>query len=164
MKSFKCPNYYCVHWRYVCDGYWDCPFGLDELSCHSMPKRQGFFHCVDSAVYILPISICDGINDCPQSDDEFSCEQNTVLCPASCLCILYTLICRNAGFLGFVSLHPFWYVSLAGNIACSMFWSMATLFPFIYQGIIYLIFACLWQVLLHPDCLSLFPQKIKFLF
>ncbi len=27
---FKCPQYYCILWVYICNGVWDCPFGLDE--------------------------------------------------------------------------------------------------------------------------------------
>ena len=26
---FKCPNYYCIPWSYVCNGVWDCPQGYD---------------------------------------------------------------------------------------------------------------------------------------
>ena len=29
---FKCPDYYCVAWTYVCDGKWDCPYGEDEFN------------------------------------------------------------------------------------------------------------------------------------
>ena len=29
---FKCPNYYCVPWTYVCDGKWDCPYAEDEFN------------------------------------------------------------------------------------------------------------------------------------
>ena len=31
---FKCPNYYCIPWNYVCDGKWDCPRGIDEDLLH----------------------------------------------------------------------------------------------------------------------------------
>ena len=27
---FKCPSSYCLPWKYVCDGKWDCPEGNDE--------------------------------------------------------------------------------------------------------------------------------------
>ncbi len=27
---FKCPNFYCIPWAYVCDMKWDCPKGLDD--------------------------------------------------------------------------------------------------------------------------------------
>ena len=28
--KFKCPNFYCIPWTYVCDGIWDCSYGYDE--------------------------------------------------------------------------------------------------------------------------------------
>ena len=31
--NFKCPEYYCIPWGYICDEKWNCPFGYDEKSC-----------------------------------------------------------------------------------------------------------------------------------
>ncbi len=47
---FKCQNYYCVPYKYTCDGKQDCPLGDDEhkctnrtcvglLKCHNIPCR-----------------------------------------------------------------------------------------------------------------------------
>ncbi len=40
--TIKCPQYYCIHIRYVCDGFWDCPFGYEEKQCIKSAK-EGFF-------------------------------------------------------------------------------------------------------------------------
>ncbi len=46
---YKCSNFYCIPWRYVCDGIWHCPGGTeeDETNCErlSCPKQ---FHCANS--------------------------------------------------------------------------------------------------------------------
>ena len=39
--TFKCHQYYCIYLRYVCDGFWDCPFGYEENMCN---KNALHFH------------------------------------------------------------------------------------------------------------------------
>ncbi len=34
-REFKCPHSYCIPYRLVCDGVYDCPNGEDELNCFS---------------------------------------------------------------------------------------------------------------------------------
>ncbi len=84
--TFKCPQYYCVHLRYVCDGYFDCPFGYEEHNCKrsSMPQM---FHCVNTSIFIAPQSVCDTIVDCPVGDDELSCDIARLKCPYTCDCL-----------------------------------------------------------------------------
>ncbi len=55
-NTWKCPGYYCLPYRHICDGLWDCPWGYDENNCISVEK-PGFFHCSDTLIYILPGSI-----------------------------------------------------------------------------------------------------------
>ncbi len=93
-KAFKCPRYYCLHWRYVCDGFWDCPFGFDEVSC-SNKNKPGFFHCSSSCINVMPHSVCDGIPDCPSGIDEYFCELHEARCPYSCFCLTESIFCRN---------------------------------------------------------------------
>ena len=31
-KYFKCAGYYCIPYRNVCDGKWECPWGMEEQS------------------------------------------------------------------------------------------------------------------------------------
>ncbi len=69
---YKCPAYYCVPLRYVCDGYWDCPYGTDELKCSKEPE-PGFYHCAESSVFLAVSSVCDNEFDCPKKDDEANC-------------------------------------------------------------------------------------------
>ena len=37
---FKCPGFYCLPWRFVCNNKWDCPGGVDEVACEqtSFPR------------------------------------------------------------------------------------------------------------------------------
>ena len=39
-QMFKCPDYYCIPWGYVCDGKWDCPYGYDESNKFPCKKNQ----------------------------------------------------------------------------------------------------------------------------
>ena len=92
--TFKCPMYYCLPWRYVCDGYWDCPFGYDENSCNPSFK-EGFYHCGNSSIFLTEESICDKILDCPKNDDETGCDLHSAVCPEVCFCIQYSILCNN---------------------------------------------------------------------
>ncbi len=93
--TFKCPNYYCVPFRYVCDGLWDCPLGTEEFSCNTREKA-GYFHCFGSIITILPSSICDNVADCPAKDDEYACGVHLSLCPPNCICVVQSIMCVNA--------------------------------------------------------------------
>ncbi len=50
---FKCPQFYCVPWGYVCNGLWDCPWAHDEMyqtcanrNCKDMFKCKHFKPCI----------------------------------------------------------------------------------------------------------------------
>ena len=96
-RAFKCPSYYCVHWRYVCDGFWDCPLGYDELDC-SKNTKPGFFHCSGTSIFIMLHSLCDGISDCVDNTDEHLCSLNTNKCPTICICLALNILCSFAHF------------------------------------------------------------------
>ena len=90
-KYFKCPGFYCIPLRYVCNGLWECPGGVEELphmNCHTR-TCSGLFKCLDSLICIAPESLCDGIIDCPHGDDIQFCDMNLAVCPRSCTCFLY---------------------------------------------------------------------------
>ncbi len=91
-KSFKCPGFYCVPWRYICDGHWDCPAGDDEIDCFAKHKRA-YFHCPNSSIFVLPSSICDFVFDCPDNSDEIFCDLKNAVCPKNCSCIFYSMLC-----------------------------------------------------------------------
>ncbi len=92
--DIKCPGFYCIPWRYVCNGHWQCPGGLDERNCkrRSCPGR---FKCKDSVICLSVDNICDGITDCPKQDDEFLCFPEIPSCSEKCKCFVYTIRCSN---------------------------------------------------------------------
>ena len=72
-SMYKCPNYYCLDWKLVCDGVWDCPKGTDEEYCLTR-DCGGMFSCPNTSMCILARSLCDSFNDCPLYHDEiFTC-------------------------------------------------------------------------------------------
>ena len=91
--KFKCPNYYCVPWFYVCDGKWDCPSGLDEKFCNNKRECKNMFKCKNSIICIHPHCVCDGNFDCPSNEDEFYCNLNKVICPSICECLMFAIRC-----------------------------------------------------------------------
>ena len=94
VDMFKCPGYYCLPWRLVCDGHWDCPLGNDETNCDFM-NRPGFYHCANSSINILPQSICDGVWDCNDGTDEYLCDFHKIQCPLECHCVTINMYCTN---------------------------------------------------------------------
>ena len=96
---FKCPDYYCIPWMYVCDGKWDCPFGQDELNntvCIEETVCQEMYKCADEHHTCIGISnVCDGQIDCPYHEDEKFCELKSLQCPASCSCLIFAITCVN---------------------------------------------------------------------
>ena len=95
-KHFKCPDFYCVLWKFVCNGKWECPGGTDELKM-DCPKTTcpGMLRCRNSSICISRENICDKDNDCPSKDDEQFCTNNILYCPRNCSCLFYSLSCKN---------------------------------------------------------------------
>ncbi len=99
---YKCHGFYCIPWRYVCDGMWQCPQGTEEneINCNrtSCPNQ---FHCRNSSICLHLSSFCDGngLVECPFGDDEHICEIEFLSCPYNCFCLLYSIICRNKTFV-----------------------------------------------------------------
>ena len=72
-KEFKCYLSYCVPWRYVCDGKWDCPQGFDELTSHGCGQNReckNMLKCEGSQICIHLEDVCNGVVDCPYGNDE----------------------------------------------------------------------------------------------
>ena len=90
----KCPNSYCVPYRYVCDGKWDCWNGYDELNCEV--TCQKLFKCKLSSTCILFENVCDNIIDCPLKEDESLCD--IMDCPHVCVCLNYAIKCHHIPF------------------------------------------------------------------
>ncbi len=117
-KTFKCAGYYCIPWRYVCNGFWDCPLGFDENDC-KREEKPGFYHCSNSSVFILLHSICDVTVDCPMGDDEKLCDLYLAECPQKCFCFLYSMFCENIMPQGIAAYMPHRYLQLAFNVIFS---------------------------------------------
>ncbi len=94
---FKCPKFYCIPWRYVCDSKIDCPNGYDESIHHrcASKKCKYLFRCRQSSLCIHMSDVCNGEHDCPSGDDELLCSLHNSLCPKSCHCLLFTVTCKN---------------------------------------------------------------------
>ncbi len=96
-NNFKCPNYYCVPFAYVCDGKWDCPQGQDEHKLHMCsPVRHCKFmlQCMSSVICIHTADVCNEYQDCPHGEDETLCDTKNT-CPHICQCVLYFMACFN---------------------------------------------------------------------
>ncbi len=95
-SMFKCPNFYCIPWKFVCDGKWDCPEGLDDHdNCGTDRRCEGSFLCRKSRVCVHLNSVCDVTADCPLYDDESFCSLQHTVCPGKCDCLTYAVLCQN---------------------------------------------------------------------
>ena len=94
---FKCPDYYCVAWTYVCDGKWDCPYGEDEFEnevCIGESVCAKMFKCRNEHKKCISMSnVCDDQLDCLHHDDEMFCELKLLQCPAKCSCLVHAITC-----------------------------------------------------------------------
>ena len=113
---FKCVNHYCIPWSYTCDGKWDCPKGYDEMDfwvCNKDLICENMYHCRNTLQKCLHLgNTCDGHIDCPLGDDEVLCEMKSVICPSSCVCLLYAIECKSISFETAEGLHTFHYLSI----------------------------------------------------
>ena len=91
-KYFKCPGYYCIPWRLVCNGLWDCPGGAEEKFMCNRPTCPGQFKCHNTSICISPESICDDIFDCILADDEHFCHPLLPNCPENCICVIFIFL------------------------------------------------------------------------
>ena len=89
---FKCPNSYCIPFRYKCDGKWDCWNGNDECNCKN-DTCFNMYKCYNAKVCVHTRNVCDHITDCPLSDDEILCNVNE--CLPKCSCINHGTLCKN---------------------------------------------------------------------
>ena len=95
-QMFKCVDFYCIPWDYVCDGKWNCPEGADEDAMHKCGSHRicfDLFCCRKSQICIHLKTICDGVIQCPHSDDEELCDLKNAFCPEHCKCVTYAVYC-----------------------------------------------------------------------
>ncbi len=110
-RNYKCPEFYCIPWNYVCNERWDCPKGSDETENACMLVRicKGMFKC--DGICIPISSVCDGIKHCHGVEDEQFCALSSVHCPTKCLCLAFAIQCKRT-FLDLASTAPFVFVSM----------------------------------------------------
>ena len=89
---FKCPNSYCIPYRFICDGKWDCWNGDDEMNCVNF-TCVSMFKCKLSLICVHTNDSCDGKTDCPLNDDERICIE--VNCFYQCSCLNYGISCHT---------------------------------------------------------------------
>ncbi len=95
-STFNCSFFYCLPWKYVCNGKWDCPGGFDENtdnSCQEETYCDNMFKCHKMATCIHLNDVCDGIPDCYEGDDEFPCVSGSKYCPTNCSCMFHAMVC-----------------------------------------------------------------------
>ncbi len=110
---FKCPGYYCIPFRYICNGKWDCPEGSDEapaVQCGQTKICTNMLKCQSSATCVHLGEVCNGIIDCPHFDDEKLCILHKYACPQTCTCLALAMQCKKAKVSHLVAKgvsHPF---------------------------------------------------------
>ncbi len=93
---YKCPQFYCIPWSYICDGKWDCPGGADEGKHHSCRGQRScklMLRCRESQICVHVGNICDHKKDCPLGDDVHLCSVKHVQCPNLCDCLTMVTKC-----------------------------------------------------------------------
>ncbi len=95
-KRFKCPDSYCIPYRRLCDGQYDCIDGDDEKLCvnYTCPSM---LHCSNHTFCVHQSDVCNGHPDCPLGDDEVGCGQ--LPCPTACVCHNNAVFCTNTTML-----------------------------------------------------------------
>ncbi len=94
--NFKCDNSYCVPYKVLCNGIWDCLHGEDEAcsSQQSLVWCKNMFQCKDAMNKCIHLgNVCDNFADCPLKDDEYSCSLTRVPCPKFCFCLTFSMFC-----------------------------------------------------------------------
>lgn len=108
---FKCPSFYCIPWLYVCDGIWNCPYGLDEHTHHSCGTTRickNMLRCRRAQLCLHVSEVCNGKASCPSRDDELLCEISNLECPTDCIYLNLALSCQetwSTTFDSYLSFH-----------------------------------------------------------
>ncbi len=146
-KYFKCPGYYCIPWRVVCNGVWDCPGGTDETSICNYTACPRQFKCHNSSTCISDESVCDDILDCKQGDDEHFCYPPLPYCPEKCVCIIFSIYCFNSTYTEYENNVPFVHVAISN--------SAFDAFPTFLERFERVVFLTSWNTGMYSICSSL---------
>ncbi len=110
---FKCRNYYCVPYKYTCDGTQDCPLGDDEQSCINR-MCVGLFKCQSSSICLHYHDVGDGKIDCIYADDEILNDFSD--CPSECSCLTVAVTCFNISMDGWTNVKTFFYIFISESL------------------------------------------------
>ncbi len=115
-KNYKCPNAYCIPWKYVCDGKWDCAFGAEEVAEPLCVNRKQMckqmFKCALGSVQCIPVAnVCDDKEDCSTGNDEVLCDIKMDQCPRNCFCFLLAVECLGSS--GLQNKHNLRYIFIS---------------------------------------------------
>ncbi len=153
---FKCLVSYCIPWRYVRDGKWDCPVGDDEkLIFQKQEQCRNLFRCQNTSICISIGNTCDGQIDCPQGDDEYLCSTAQTYCPVKCDCLVLAMLCINTT-LQITQGKKYPYLAL------TLYRSETNLRKYLYlfSGVV---FAQFFHTNLTDICTVEFPTKLLYL-
>ena len=119
---FKCLDFYCIPWGYICDGKWDCPYGHDESIYHQCGNRTciNMFKCKMSSKCVHLGDVCNQHFDCPNKDDEYLCLLKDINCPSLFQCLTLAIRCYGMNILGNTLPIYFSYVSMT-IVSCTLF-------------------------------------------
>ena len=119
---FKCPDFYCIPWSYICDGKWDCPYGYDESIFNQCDNRTciNMFKCKMSSKCIHLNDVCNEQMDCPYKDDEYLCLLKDITCPSACQCLAFAVRCFNIEVLEYTMPIYLPYISVT-MVYCTLF-------------------------------------------
>ena len=119
---FKCPDFYCIPWGYLCDGKWDCPYGHDESIYHQCDNRTciNMFKCKMSSKCLHLDDVCNQHLDCPNKDDEYLCLLKDINCPSLCQCLTFAVRCYGIDILENNPPIYFSYVAMT-IVNCTLF-------------------------------------------
>ncbi len=115
---FKCLQYYCIPWGYVCNGKWDCPGGHDEQNYQACGGNRlciHLFKCWGSQKCIHLGDVCNNVKNCPRNDDELMCslwDISQQKCPHSCNCLLFVLHCYQVKNFVVSKVHVLPYIAV----------------------------------------------------
>ena len=95
-KRVRCPDSYCIPYKNICDGRWDCWDGDDEYECENR-TCSGLFQCRNVSTCIHIDDVCDKDIDYQHKDDELLCDLEA--CVPKCSCPSYAVSCQEAVLL-----------------------------------------------------------------
>ena len=92
--EFQChPGFY-ISSHMLGNGEVDCPDGRDERVAVEKMVCPGYYRCQVYGMCLHPDRVCDMVPDCPNKDDEIYCQFGDSLCPPTCTCEGYAMVCR----------------------------------------------------------------------